>query len=70
MKRREFLKAAGRVGILMAIGAGTVLGFRAKKISTEAKAACPVNSSCAKCSEYASCTREIKAAQVDLVEGD
>jgi hypothetical protein len=60
MKRREFLKSAARVGIFTALGAGVVWGFRTKKISPEAKAACPVNPSCTNCGEYAGCKREIK----------
>ena len=60
MKRREFLKSTARVGIFTALGAGVVWGLRTKKISPEAKAACPVNPSCAKCGDYSNCTKEIK----------
>lgn len=60
MKRREFVKSAARFGVSAALGAGLVWGFRSKKISTEAKSACPVNPSCVGCGQYSKCTKEIK----------
>ena len=56
--RREFFKSGGRSILLALIGFGAVWGFRQKKITTKAQAACSAGSGCQGCGKLGECRKE------------
>jgi hypothetical protein len=56
--RRDFLKSAGRSFLLALTGFGIVYGFRQKKITTQAKAACEMNPGCQGCGKLEGCNKK------------
>ena len=56
--RREFIKSSGRSILLALIGFGAVWGFRQKKLTTKARAACSTGPGCQGCGKLAGCRTE------------
>ena len=57
--RRDFLKKAGRIIFLSAIGYGTVWGIRREKITLNSRAFCGEATGCGGCSKLVGCNKVV-----------